>query len=178
MAIVPFDEIRGPALTEAARRMLVAAKTAPKGRGIENLVYATVDGAEKEALAAKMDELSRNLNIPFFSRDANNLRRAEIVVLIGSRIAPLGLPLCGMCGFKNCEEKRQHPTVPCLYNTVNLGIAVGAAASVAADLRVDNRIMYTAGRAALELGFFGPEIFVVYGIPLAATEKNIFFDRT
>ena len=49
--------------------------------------------------------------------------------------------------------------------------------SVAADHRVDNRVMYTIGQAALDLGYLPEEYRIVMGIPLSATTKNIFFDR-
>jgi uncharacterized ferredoxin-like protein len=45
------------------------------------------------------------------------------------------------------------------------------------DHRVDNRIMFTVGKAVLALGLFDPEVRLVYGIPLSATAKNPFFDR-
>jgi uncharacterized ferredoxin-like protein len=45
------------------------------------------------------------------------------------------------------------------------------------DHRIDNRIMYSVGKAALDLGLLGKEAVVAYGIPLSATGKNPFFDR-
>lgn len=45
------------------------------------------------------------------------------------------------------------------------------------QLHIDNRIMFTAGKAALELGCFPGTVKVAYGIPLSATGKNPFFDR-
>ena len=178
MTLTRFEELRHDTVLHAARLMLVAAKTAPKGRGQETLEYALVDGPDRDRIADRMDEIGSRAGAPTLLRDAANVRKAEAVVLIGTKIAPLGLKLCGMCGFKNCAEKEQHPAVPCFYNTVNLGIAVGSACAAAADLRVDNRIMYSIGLAAKDLGLLGPEIAAIYGIPLSATEKNIFFDRT
>jgi len=37
--------------------------------------------------------------------------------------------------------------------------------------------MYTAGMAALELGYFSDEVRIAFGIPLSASGKNPFFDR-
>jgi uncharacterized ferredoxin-like protein len=48
---------------------------------------------------------------------------------------------------------------------------------MAADFRIDNRIMYTAGKAAVELGMLGDDVKIAYGLPLAAKGKNPFFDR-
>ena len=65
----------------------------------------------------------------------------------------------------------------CAFNLSDLGIAVGSAVSLAADNRVDNRVMYSAGRGAVELGLLPDKIRVCYGIPLHATSKSIYFDR-
>jgi len=56
-------------------------------------------------------------------------------------------------------------------------IAIGSAVSVAADHRVDNRVMYSVGIAAVNIGLLGFDVRIAYGIPLAARGKNIFFDR-
>jgi uncharacterized ferredoxin-like protein len=82
-----------------------------------------------------------------------------------------------MCGFSDCTEKELHPNHPCVFNSGDLGIAVGSAASVAMDCRVDNRILYTAGQALLEMGVLGKDVKIAYGIPLGISGKNPFFDR-
>ena len=48
---------------------------------------------------------------------------------------------------------------------------------MAADRRVDTRIMYTAGCAALALGLLGADVKIAYAIPLSISGKNPFFDR-
>jgi len=82
-----------------------------------------------------------------------------------------------MCGYKDCAEKDKHPDIPCVFNTGDLGIAMGSAVSVAMDNRIDNRILYSAGQAILELELLGEDTRVAYGVPLSALSKNIFFDR-
>ncbi len=83
-----------------------------------------------------------------------------------------------MCGIANCQEKQtQKPQTPCVFNTGDLGIAMGSAVSIAIDHRIDNRVMYTIGQAVIDLGILGNDIKIVYGIPLSATSKNPFFDR-
>jgi uncharacterized ferredoxin-like protein len=99
------------------------------------------------------------------------------MVVLGTKIEPLNISPCGFCGFENCDEKRKHPDIPCAFNTGDLGIAVGSAAGMAADCRLDNRIMYTVGRAAVRHKFLGDEVKVAYGIPLSASGKSPFFDR-
>jgi uncharacterized ferredoxin-like protein len=59
----------------------------------------------------------------------------------------------------------------------DLGIAVGSAVSVAADHRIDNRVMFSVGRAALKLGLLPDDVVNCYGIPLSISSKSIFFDR-
>jgi len=157
--------------------MMVAARTAPKGRGRDNLYLGLAEGQLIREIADKMKEIAENTGVEFFIRDANNILTCPVVVLMGTRIESRGLKRCGMCGFGNCETKDQHPDVPCVFNTGDLGIAIGSAVSLATDRRVDNRIMYTVGQAVLEMMLFPPEVKIVYGIPLSATSKNPFFDR-
>ncbi len=54
---------------------------------------------------------------------------------------------------------------------------MGSAVSVAADNRVDNRIMYTAGQAIMKMKILGEDVKIAYGIPLSISGKNPFFDR-
>ena len=56
-------------------------------------------------------------------------------------------------------------------------IALGSAAATAADCRMDSRILFSAGRAALSLGLMGENVKLIYGLPLAVTGKSPFFDR-
>lgn len=133
-------------------------------------------GEEKDNLQARMRFIGERDNIAFFLRDADNLDQAPVVVLVGTRKSPLGVPVCGYCGFKDCGSMTKAGGV-CSFNIGDLGIAVGSAAAMAADFRIDNRIMYTAGKAAVELGMLGEGVEIAYGIPLAAKGKNPFFDR-
>ena len=59
---------------------------------------------------------------------------------------------------------------------MDLGIAVGSAVKTASILNVDNRIMFSVGVAALELGIL-KNSDIALGIPLSAYGKNIYFDR-
>ena len=168
-------EIEG--VKRVAEMMCVAARTAPKARGIDNIITAVVgDGPEKEALAAEMRRYGEEVGAAFFLRDAQNLEDAEICVLIGTELKRLEIPGCRFCGHDGCEESEK-AGARCAYNAGDLGIAVGSAVSVAADCRVDNRIMYTAGTAAVHLGLLGEGVKIAFGIPLSVKGKNVFFDR-
>ncbi len=177
MSVTDEKKLMANALKEVAAKMVIAARTAPKARGIDTFEIKIAEGDTISALAEKMKEAAAEYDIPFFERDAGNILESPVVVLIGTRIKSIGLKKCGMCGFSGCDEKNEHPDVPCVFNTGDLGLAVGSAVSVCTDHRADNRIMYTIGQAAMELGLFDTEIRIAYGIPLSATSKNPFFDR-
>lgn len=164
-------------LRRVAELMCVAARTAPKARGSDNLVTAIVeDEADRRALAERMEVIGERVGAPFFARDAGLVRAAPVVVIVGTRLARLNIPGCNFCGFDGCAEA-EAAGARCAYNAGDLGIALGSAAACAADHRVDNRIMYTIGCAAVELELLGPEVKIAHGIPLSARGKNIFFDR-
>ncbi|MBN1686665.1 MAG: hypothetical protein JW852_08420 [Spirochaetales bacterium] len=178
MAVSMEQELRKSALFDVAKLMVTAARTAPKARGIDNLSIAIADGDDIRRISDKMKQMhSEGRAADFFVRDADNILKSEVMVLIGTKIEPVGLPHCGLCGFESCDEKRKHPLTPCAFNASDLGTAAGSAAAVAADARVDNRIMFTAGMAVRELKLFGDDVKVIYGIPLSCTGKNVFFDR-
>ncbi len=166
------------AVMETARRMCLAARTAPKGKGIDNIITMVLTGEEKSALADRMVDIAQRENIENrsgFVRDAANLRAAQAVVLVGVKTAYTGLPYCMMCGCKNCEEAK-NKGVKCAFTFMDLGIALGSAVSVAADNRVDNRLMFTVGKAASEMAYVEFKADWI-GIPLSAGGKNPFFDR-
>ncbi len=166
---------------EVAKLMCIAARTAPKARGVDNIVTAIVYGEDLEKLAQEMEKLANELGYKFFIRDADNVRKSHAVVLIGLKNSePIGLN-CEACGF-NCErirnlkeEKKCFKAPICAMQLINLGIALGSAVKVASDLNVDNRMMFSVGVAARRLGLIDADI--VIGIPLAVYGKNPYFDR-
>ncbi len=172
------ETIRNETIHHAARLMMVAALTAPKGRGTDNMVVTLVDEKEIKEIATRMKALVKTAGWPrFFIRDAENIQQCPYMILLGTKINPLRLSPCGMCGFKNCEQKEKFPDVPCVFNTGDLGIAIGSAVSIAMDHRIDNRIMYTVGQAVKEMNLLGNDVKIIYGIPLSVSAKNPFFDR-
>jgi len=185
LPVLGSAEAEREGLLRVAELMAVAARTAPKARGIDCIRTAVITGEELERIASKMEEIAGATGLHFFKRDADCLRRSGALVLIGvvgSR--PRGLN-CGACGFGNCEgfsrareEAREAGFLRgpnCAMALLDLGIAIGSAVKVASDLNVDNRVMFTIGVAALALGLMDAD--VAMGIPLSATGKNIYFDR-
>ncbi len=178
MELIHEEAVREETLLDIAKKMMIAARTAPKGRGVDNLVISVVQRATMEKIAEKMRQMVRDgVAAQFFLRDADNILSGEVLVLIGTKIQSMGLNNCGLCGFDNCQEREKYPDHPCAFNTGDLGIAIGSAVSVAMDARVDNRIMFSVGMAAREMKLLGEDVKIIYGIPLSSGGKNPFFDR-
>lgn len=164
------------AVLQTAQQMMAAIRTAPKGCGMDNVVSLALDGQDKDHLADEMQKIHAETGLEFFQRDAGNIRACDMVVLVGVKDHPLGMPHCGICGFADCRENRAaHGR--CAFNLTDLGVALGSAVSIAAQNRVDSRIFYSAGRAALRLSLLGDEVKNLYAVGLSVTSKSIFFDR-
>lgn len=177
--ILGNEEAEKRAILQTADMMAAAARTAPKACGIDNLEVLILDGADKDRLAAEMRRLGNEFGtgMEFMVRDGNLVDISPVVLLFGARTNPAGLGnACGFCGFKNCAENIGQKA-SCAFNTIDLGIAIGSAVSVAADHRIDNRVLYSAGKAALNLGLFADSVKAALGIPLSVSSKNPFFDR-
>lgn len=166
------------AALNTAAKMCAAARTAPKAHGKDTLHTLVLTGDEKELLAQKMEEVGKremgtSMNT-WHGRDAANVRMAQAVVLIGADLKQRGVPHCGFCGFHNCEGCKKAGG-NCAFVYTDLGIAISSAVAVAAIDMVDNRIMYSVGKAAAEMDY--AENVLWLGIPVSISGKNIFFDR-
>lgn len=173
--ILDERKIRNEHIQYVAKQMATAARTAPKGKGIDIQEIIIVSGNDIVLLSEKMIEIASIKGMKFFIRDAENILQAEAILIIGTKKHNQGLN-CGYCGYDTCAEKDKHPKVPCAINITDLGIAIGSAVSAAADLRVDNRVMFSVGLAAKELGWL-QDCTAAFGIPVSASSKNPFFDR-
>lgn len=167
-------DIRKELVMQAARQMLTAARTAPKGKGIDILEMALVTDDDIRRLSGEMLKIAAKTGMKFFLRDSENILQADVVMILGTRRKVQGLN-CAHCGYKTCEAKPEE--VPCAINAIDLGIAIGSACSKASDLKVDTRVMFSAGLAAQHLGMLGDECGCMMAIPVSATSKNPFFDR-
>ena len=153
------------AVNQVAKLMAVSAITAPKARGVNNIVIKILSKRDVlELLAEKMEELSQIYG-DFFARDANNVRNSDAIVLLGCKVTKMGVK-------KPMKWSLDADTV---LSLINLGIALGSAVKTAALLNVDNRIMMSIGVAAQEMGLI--EADYAFGIPLSVRPKNIYFDR-
>ncbi len=176
------------AISTVTGLMGLAARTAPKAKGVDTIIVHVAEGKELKSLSKVMTAFGNAHSLSFFLRDAQNVAASIACVIIGVEgDSVVGLN-CGACGFSTCAElagertKRKVRITPfagpnCAVRMTDLGIAVGSAVKTAQIHNVDNRVMYTAGTAAVELGLMGKKCTVAYGIPLSVSGKNIYFDR-
>ncbi|WP_321331483.1 DUF2148 domain-containing protein [uncultured Bacteroides sp.] len=156
-----------------AKQMMTAARTAPKAKGIDIIETAIITDDEIKTLSNTMIAMVEEHGMKFFLRDAENILNAECIVLIGTHMKTHGMN-CRHCGYATCESKPED--VPCVLNSIDVGIAIGSACATAADLRVDTRVMFSAGLAAQRLNWLNG-CQMVMAIPVSASSKNPFFDR-
>ena len=170
--------LKNKAIHQIAEFMCIAARTAPKTKGVDNIVTYIMDSdTEINKLTKYMKTTAKKENKPGFARDAENIKQAAMIVFIGTKTTPINLTYCGFCGYKDCASLSKAKGV-CAYNSMDLGIALGSAVSKACDLRIDNRLMYSAGKASVNLNIFKDKrVTIAIAIPLSATGKNPFFDR-
>lgn len=164
------------AVMQVAELMAAAARTAPKGCGIDNIEAIIIDGADKDQLSEELRKIAKETGEEWYARDGRNLEASHCVVILGVHMSPIQLSYCGDCGNPDCATTIQLEG-RCAFNLVDLGIAVGSAVSVAANHRIDNRVMWSVGKAVKRLGFVPEEVKVAYGIPLSTSGKSPFFDR-
>ncbi len=170
------NELEKAAVKDVVEFMAVAARTAPKTCGIDNIEVIAIDyEPAKKKLCDKMREISKIENRPSMERDANSIQDSPVILAIGVKSNPAGLN-CGYCGYPTCAELSRTKGV-CAYNSIDLGIAIDSAAGMANSFHADNRVMYSIGRACLDLKLFSQTVKQALGIPLSVTGKNPFFDR-
>ncbi len=89
-------------ILQVARQMMTAARTAPKGKGIDIIEVALITDEEIKQLSDTMIAMVKEHGMKFFLRDADNILNAECVILIGTREQAQGLKLrvlwiCYLC---------------------------------------------------------------------------------
>jgi len=164
------------AVLNLAYAVCAAVRTAPKACGIDHMDTAVITGEDKKKVSDEMRRLGETIPAPFFIRDAGNVDKSGAVVLVGIKRETRRLnERCGLCGFANCAACAAAGAA-CVFTGIDLGIALGSAVAMVADNRVDNRIMFTIGKAAASLGLMGDHKLIM-GIPLSVSGKSPFFDR-
>ena len=175
--IYTSDTIEKDALFEVAKLMAVAARTAPKARGVDTILTMIIDGEDKDAVAEEMRRIAGDdESLATFKRDAGNVDNSEYLVVLAVIDRPVGLTVCSTCGFETCEAAAT-AGAPCAFNISDLGTAACSACAVASRHWVDNRLMYTPGQAVKNLDLFGTKIRMCLTVPISATGKSIYYDR-
>ncbi|UCG68494.1 MAG: hypothetical protein JSV09_11865 [Thermoplasmata archaeon] len=164
-----------------ANLMALSAITAPKTRGQDVLKIKVLLGEEKDKVANEMLKIAKERDIPGFTRDGNNVKDSDVLLLFGlSPHDSCGFD-CRACGFDSCGEFDSTEAVGdfagpnCAFRLLDLGIALGSAVKTASIHNVDNRIMYRVGIAASRMDIMDSNI--IMGVPLSVSGKSIFFDR-
>ncbi len=182
MRISGSDE-ENKSVIDVARLMLLAARTAPKAGGKDDIETMILTGDDKDDIAKEMRKMAEVYG-DMFVRDAINVEQASALMLIGLKgFKSVGVN-CGACGYETCADftdaDQKHGaafTGPiCVIKALDLGIALGSAVKTAQIHNVDNRVFYRSGAAAINLKVM-PDCPIILCIPLSATGKNVFFDR-
>jgi uncharacterized ferredoxin-like protein len=182
------DEAEREAARMIAMLMAASARTAPKTRGLDSIKTLIIDGEDIEKLAQGMENKAERMpphTASILKGNAANVRVSRCVLLIGVNGYPkrIEAPLdCGACGYDSCERlakavrRTKDFTGPnCIFQALDLGIALGSAVKMASEHNIDNRMMYSIGVAAKEMKLLDSDIII--GIPLAVTGKSPYFDR-
>ncbi len=189
MTIIKSKKAEEDATLIAAKLMVASARTAPKTRGVDRIVTMIITGKEKENVAKAMEQKAKQKKIltSSFNRDAENVRNSAAVLLVGVKGTVPKKPErpidCGACGYHSCaefikaEKKMGEDFIGpvCMFEAMDLGIALGSVVKMASEMNIDNRLMYTIGAAVKTLDMM--EADVIIGVPLSISGKNIFFDR-
>ena len=176
--IIDSKKAEEQAVLNLAYAVCAAIRTAPKTRGVDILDTAILVGEDKKRLSDEMRRIGESFGEAggFFIRDAGNVDASAAVIIAGTKVQTRGLAeRCRLCGFKDCAACSAAGAT-CAFAPMDLGIALGSAVSLISDGRVDNRIMFTIGKAASSLELLGEHKLII-GIPLSVSGKSPFFDR-
>jgi uncharacterized ferredoxin-like protein len=85
MSLITSSQAEHEAVLTAAKLIMAAVTTAPKARGVSEVSSVLLTAEEKERLARAMEEHDPRKAKPvgIFARDAQNIRKAAAVLLIG-----------------------------------------------------------------------------------------------
>ncbi len=190
------DTLRVEAVRQVAALMAAAAITAPKSggqlflAGKANFMETVVveDRETRTQLATWLRARGKERREAIWFRDAEVTETVDAILFVG--LAPNWYPPnydCGACGYATCAEflnttrslrkesaELEFAGPTCNLRDIDLGIAVGSAAKIAALHSIDCRCQ-TRVAAARKLGVITADIGVA--LSLSVTHKSIGFDR-
>ena len=102
--IINERETRKEYMLEAAKQIMLAARTAPKGKGVDIIEIITLSDEDIDAVSEELLRLAEKTGMKFLIRDSENIQSADTMIVIGTRQAPQGLN-CAYCGYATCAEK-------------------------------------------------------------------------
>ena len=73
-------EARHEQVLRIAQQMMTAARTAPKGKGVDVIEIAMVTGEDIQHLSNEMIAIHAENGFKFFLRDADNILNAECII--------------------------------------------------------------------------------------------------
>lgn len=107
-------ESRHEHVLHVARQMMTAARTAPKGKGVDIIEIAMVTDGDINILSEMMVKMVAEHGMKFFLRDAENILNAECVLLIGTHEQAQGLN-CGHCGYATCMSRKEGVSIVSMW---------------------------------------------------------------
>ncbi|MGC8501548.1 DUF2148 domain-containing protein [Desulfurella sp.] len=155
--------------------LINTAISAPKAGGKDDVLVVNIPDKEQiKRILEKMVEISNQTNFGFYKRDSITCENVEQIIFVGAKDYYHNYN-CGYCGFETCDLCKKNGAF-CALTITDCGIALGSLVKLASILGIDNRIMLSLGKAAIETGVIKGAV-VVYGVPLYVGSKSIFFDR-
>lgn len=183
--ITKFDNLKQDAIKASIALMAASAKTAPKSKGKDDLEIKYFNN--KQELKKAINYMASDKFVKettgkkefFIDSDTKVLKNAEGVLAIGVHTKKPMMMNCGKCGCKDCKEfikmLADKKDVNCMFKILDLGFAVSSACKTAADLNIDNRVMYDIGEALRKL--YMQDCDIVLAIAISIKGNNIFVDR-
>ncbi len=115
------------AVTAVAGLMAIAARTAPKAKGQDEILISVLTSARQKELSRAMTDYGTQHGLGFFLRDAKNVAASDACLVVGVRgNVSVGIN-CGACGYATCAalekatQKKRPTTTAFAGPTVQYG---------------------------------------------------------
>ncbi|MBN2439545.1 MAG: hypothetical protein JXL20_13215, partial [Deltaproteobacteria bacterium] len=139
MPLIDGTQRERQGILATADLMLLAARTAPKSGGRDDILTALVTPPETEALAEEIKVVAAERNDLAWHKPLPILEVAAAVVLIGVRGTKSYVCNCGACSYPSCADfsaaakraGRDYDGPNCIFKVMDLGVALGSAVKTA-----------------------------------------------
>lgn len=135
-------EIRHELVLQAARRMMTAARTAPKGKGIDIIEIAMVTDGDILRLSDEMIQIAAETGFKFLLRDAENIKSADAVVIIGTsqKVQGLNAPIVVSIPAWRSRTWFRALLIPSIWVSLSLGLRYGGGPACGYSCHVQRRL--------------------------------------